>query len=93
MKDEDIYNLFNSVAENSIKHNEPVRKVFSILVRTTLKYRDDMKETKGLKVTVEDVKTTLDLLLESLNTGRLPETKDKVRLDLLKLWLDEFRRV
>lgn len=93
MKDEDIYNLFNSVAENSIRSNEPVRKVFSMLVRTTLKYRDDMKEAKGLKVTVEDVKTTLDLLLESLNTGRLPETEDKVHLDLVKLWLDEFKRV
>jgi hypothetical protein len=59
--------------------------------RSTLKYRDHVLKSKGITVTVEDVRVALGWLVPSLQTGRLPETDDKIRLDLLKIWLDELR--
>lgn len=70
---------------------EDVKSVFSILVSSTLRYRDSLKEDLGIVVTVEDVRVALDWLLESMRTKRLPETNNALRLDLVKIWLDELR--
>jgi hypothetical protein len=91
MEDKDIYELFMSVAEHSGQKDDATREVFSVLVRSTLKYRDHVLESKGITVTVEDVRVALGWLIPSLQTGRLPDTDDKIRLDLLKIWLDELR--
>ncbi|MBW2609360.1 MAG: hypothetical protein JRC68_03325 [Deltaproteobacteria bacterium] len=91
MKESDIYKLFSSMAEDSIQNNQAVREVFSALIRSTLRYRDHMLESDGVVVTVEDVRAVLDWLVPTLNTGRPPQTDNKIRLDLLKLWLDELR--
>jgi hypothetical protein len=91
MKNEDIYKLFLSVAEHSGQTDDATREVFSALVRTTLKYRDHVLESKGIVVTVEDVRVSLGWLVPSLKTGRLPDTDDKIKLDLLKIWLDELK--
>jgi hypothetical protein len=91
MEEEEIYKLFLSVAEHSGQKDDATREVFSVLVRSTLKYRDHVLESKGITVTVEDVRVALGWLVPSLQTGRLPETDDKIRLDLLKIWLDELR--
>ena len=91
MEDKEIYELFLSVAEDSGQKDDATREVFSALVRSTLKYRDHVLESKGITVTVEDVRVALGWLVPSLQTGRLPETDDKIRLDLLKIWLDELR--
>jgi hypothetical protein len=91
MEDEDIYKLFLSVAEHSGQTDDAIREVFSALVKSTLRYRDHLLESKGITVTVEDVRTALEWLVPSLKTGRLPDTDDKVKLDLLKIWLDELR--
>jgi hypothetical protein len=42
-------------------------------------------------VTVEDVRIVLEWLVPSLSSGRLPVTDNKLRLDLLKIWLDELK--
>ncbi len=91
MEEEDIYKLFLSVAEHSGQTDDATREVFSALVRSTLRYRDHLLESKGITVTVEDVRVALGWLVPSLKTGRLPDTNDKVKLDLLKIWLDELR--
>ena len=91
MEDEDIYKLFLSVLENSAQDTDAVREVFSILIRSTLRYRDQMLASKGMVVTVEDVRTALKWLVPSLTTGLLPKTDNKISLDLLKLWLDELK--
>jgi len=90
MEDKDIYILFSKVAEHT-SHDESVRKIFSTLVKTTLKYRDHMLESRDIVITVEDVRAALDWLVPCLKTGRLPDTHEKIRLDLLKLWLDELK--
>jgi len=80
-----------SVAENSGRMPDEVRKVFSTLVSTTLDYRDHLKQDTGIIVTVEDVQVALGWLLESIRTQQLPQAGNAVRLDLVKLWLDELK--
>jgi len=91
MEDRDIYELFLSVAEHSGQTDDATREVFSALVRSTLRYRDHLLESKGITVTVEDVRIALEWLVPCLKTGRLPDTADKIKLDLLKIWLDELK--
>ena len=93
MEDHDIERLFSSVAEGSTDQRAEVRDVFAVLVRTTLQYRDDMLESKGLVITVEDVRVTLECLVPFLETGRLPEATDNIKLDLLKIWRDALGRL
>ena len=91
MEERDIYRLFFSVLRHPRQNTDEVREVFSVLIRSTLRYREHLLETKGIVITVEDVRTVLDWFVPSLSTGRLPETDDTIRLDLLKLWLDELK--
>jgi hypothetical protein len=91
MEENDIEKLFLSVAENSVQATDEVRRVFSTLVTSTLKYRDDILASQGTTVTVEDVRVALDWLVPALTSGILPATDDKLRLDLLKLWLEELK--
>lgn len=88
--DESVINtLFMRVAGNASNIPEETRAVFSILVSSTLQYRDYLKESMGIIVTVEDVRVVLKWLLETMRSKRLPETDNAVRLDLLKIWMDE----
>ena len=66
MEDREIYKLFMSVAEHSGQKDDAAREVFSALVRSTLKYRDHVLESKGIVVTVEDVRVALGWLVPSL---------------------------
>ena len=91
MEDKDLYKLFLGVAEYPGKNTEDTRKVFSILVRSTLRYRDHMLKDNGTLVTVEDVRMVLKWLVPSLSSGHLPATDNRLRLDLLKIWLDELK--
>lgn len=91
MDESEIEELFMRVAGNAGKVPEDVLAVFSLLVSSTLSYRDQVKETFGLILTVEDVQVVLNWLLEALHTKRLPKTNSVVRLDLLKIWLDELK--
>ena len=91
MEDRDIYGLFLSVAESSAYNTNAIREVFTILVKTTLSYRDTVLTSGGIIVTVEDVRTVLDWLVPYLATGALPETENKIRLDLLNLMVEELR--
>ena len=91
MDESDISRLFMRVAGNACEVPEDARRVFSILVSSTLRYRDRLKEELAIIVTVEDVRAALDWLLEAMRTKQLPETNNAVRLDLLKIWLDELK--
>jgi hypothetical protein len=91
MDESDIHRLFMRVAGRTSDLPEDVKRVFSILVSSTLRYRDALKKDLGVVVTVEDVRVALDWLLESMRTKRLPETNNALRLDLVKIWLDELR--
>jgi len=91
LEDKDIYILFSSLADKADLNDDSIKEVFKILVKSTLRYRDNILKAKGVTVTVQDVRSTLEWLLPALKTGRLPATDDKIRLDLLKIWLDELK--
>ncbi len=91
VEEKDISRLFMSVIEDASQDTAAVRGVFDVLIKSTLNYRDHIQESKGIVLTVEDVRTVLDWLPPSLATERLPATDDRIRLDLLKLWLVELR--
>ena len=92
MEEKDIERLFLSVAEASESQTREVKDVFSVLVRSTLQYRDDMLASEGIILTVEDVRVTLEHLVPFLETGRLPGTTGHIKSDLLKIWRDNLRR-
>lgn len=79
------------MAEHSAQNTGDVRSVFSLLVQSTLRYRDHVLESTGATVTVEDVRTALGWLVPSLVMGQIPETDNKLRLGLLNIWLDELK--
>jgi hypothetical protein len=87
----EIKELFMSVVEHPRQNTDAVRRVFSILVKATLKYRDNMLASRGLVVTVEDVSTALEWLIPALTTGEMPETDHKISLELLRIWLKELK--
>ena len=91
MEEKDILRLFLSVAEHAAQNTDTNRDVFSVLVKSTLRYRDQIRASKGIVVTVEDVRAALDWLVPALTTGRLPKTDNKIRMDLLKIWIDELK--
>jgi len=85
----DIRRLFLSVLEDSQQDSCELRKIFSSIVRSTLKYRDEMLASKGVVVTVEDVRTSLRWLVPALATGTIPDLDNKVSIGLLRIWLSE----
>ncbi|MCD4715783.1 MAG: hypothetical protein K8R45_03460 [Desulfobacterales bacterium] len=89
MHETDIRKLFMSVLEYPGQDTDAARQVFSTLVKSTLKYRDDMLVSENIVVTVDDVRTCLGWLVPALATGNMPDTENRVGLGLLKLWLEE----
>jgi len=65
--------------------------MFSLLIQSTLRYRDEMLSSKGVVVTVGDVRAALGWLIPALATGNMPETAN-ISMGLLDLWMDELRR-
>ena len=88
----DIEKLFLSVAQDPALYTDANRKIFSLLIQSTLKYRDEMLSSKGVIVTVEDVRTALGWLIPALATGNVPETENKISLGLLDLWMDKLKK-
>jgi hypothetical protein len=87
MDKEKIDSLFAQAAEGVGQQDEDTRAVFGALINSTLEYRDQVYEAKGIKLTVADVQQTLDWLVPCLATGKLPKTTNEIRRNLLKIWL------
>lgn len=91
MDDMEVNQLFMKVKKNYGEVPEDVANVFSILVATTLRYRDQLKSGLGLILTVEDVRVTLDWLMKFLVSEKIPITNNAVRRDLLKIWTEALK--
>lgn len=89
MEEEDISRLLLQAAEHTTQKTDDVRKVFSILVGCTLRYRDHVLTSDGAVVTVGDVRDALKRLVPALATGQIPETDNPLSLNLLKIWVEE----
>jgi len=89
LKTGDIEKLFLSVLGDSGQDTDAARRTFSILVRSTLEFRDRILASRDLVVTVEDVRASLEWLIPALADGHMPETESEIRLGLLNAWLKE----
>ena len=90
MDDAQINELFMKMADSiDGSVNEDVRAIFSLLVRSTLQYRDQLQGDLAITLTVEDVRACLDWLMEIMRTKRQPQTDNAVRVELLQRWLTE----
>ena len=92
MNSSDINLLLSRVSENAETVPAEIRQVFSMLVQTTLDFRDRYLKEHGITVTVEDVKAALDRLLDFLQSGKLPKTDHLVRRELFETWISELRK-
>ena len=92
MEDKDIEKLFLTVAQDPALDTDANRKIFSLLIQSTLRYRDEMLSSKGVVVTVRDVRAALGWLIPALATGNMPETDNKISMGLLDLWMDELKK-
>jgi len=93
MEEDDIERLFLSVSEGTENQSSKVKDVFAVLVRSTLQYRDDMLASKGIVITVEDVHMALECFVPFFETGQLPGTTDRIKLDLLRIWKDNLDKI
>jgi len=89
--EKDLDALFRSVGEEPGTYPESARKIFNILIRVTLNYRDRMFASGGFVVTVRDVRTALSWLIPALATGNIPKMENPVCTELLERWLDALK--
>lgn len=103
MDDLEINALFEQVSDKTQTQDqndqpEPVKKVFSVLLTSTLAFRDRVQNDEGVVVTVEDVRIALDWLFEFMQTQKLPESNnspdsnDSLRLKLFNSWIEELNK-
>ena len=85
MDESEINKLFTKIKRSYDEVPADVVEVLSILVATTLRYRDNLKSNLGLILTVEDVRITLDWLMTFMASRQIPETNNAVRRDLLTI--------
>ena len=71
--------------------SEQIKKVFTILVSSTLRYRDNLKADLGIILTVEDVRCALTDLVNSIHGRNRRDTDNRVCMELYKLWTDELK--
>jgi len=86
-----IEELFRGLESSDCHLDESSRRFFSCIIKSTLRFRDRMLETKGIVVTVKDVRTSLRWLVPALATGNLPELENPIAMELLKTWLKDLR--
>jgi len=87
VRGKDIREIFSNILSDQTSESEPARKLLSLLVDTTLNYRDEMRASKGVVVTVEDVRFCLKWLVPALATGNIPHIKNDIQRNLLRLWI------
>ncbi len=91
MKDDDIAQVFNQVAEQFKDKDESVYRMFAMLVKVTLKFRDDLEAKKGETLTVGQTQKALDAFMQVLQTQKIPPDLEQNVHDLLILWLEELK--
>lgn len=91
IKDDDIEKLFVRIAKHFEHADEASHKMFSMLVRTTLKFRDELVKETGVPLTVGETQKALDIFMKILKTHKVPPNLDKNIHDLVILWLEEVK--
>ncbi|QTA81572.1 Uncharacterized protein dnl_39100 [Desulfonema limicola] len=92
MDDLEINALFEQVCDNSKDQPEAVKHIFSVLLSSTLAFRDRIQKEKDIIVTVEDVTTALDWLFEFMQSQKMPDTNNSTQISLFNCWLGELNK-
>lgn len=91
MKDDDIKQLFARLAEHFKDADDNTHRMFSMLVKTTLKHRDELLKKTGVSLTIGETQKALEIFMEVLKTRKIPPKLDKNVHDLVILWLEELK--
>lgn len=89
--DDDIRALFERVAAHFDGADEGARAMFSMLVKTALRYRDLLEHASGQPLTVAETRAALDAFMLTLKTHQIPHGVEKRSRDLVILWLEELK--
>jgi len=84
-----IQELFQQVLSKNQTAGDSARRLSSVLAESTLQYRDELYTEKGIVVTVEDVRKSLDWLLPALSTGNIPQLGNEIQDGLLRRWISQ----
>lgn len=87
MEKDDIERLFKRVAEHFKGATEPTKRMFSMLVDETLKFRDELLKGKNEILTVGETHRALDAFMKVLKTHEIPDGLEKNVKELLLRWL------
>jgi hypothetical protein len=86
--DKDIRELFERVSEHFKDADDSSKAMFSMLVDTTLKYRDMLHHSSGHTLTVEQTRLALSTFMGVLKTHDVPKDLDPLTHDLVIMWLE-----
>ena len=89
--EKDIKELFEHVSEHFKDADDGAKIMFSILVDTTLKYRDMLHHSSGHTLTVEETRSALSAFMGVLKTHEMPRDLEPLIHDLVVLWLEELK--
>jgi len=84
-----IQELFQQLMTRNQSAGESAKRLSALLVESTLQYRDELYLKRGIVVTVEDVRKSLDWLLPALSTGNIPHLGNEIQDGLLRKWISE----
>ena len=90
--DKDIRELFDRVAEQFDETDDGIRSMFSMLVETTLKYRDTIRHSRGETLSVGETRNALGVFMEVLQAHSFPEGIDEKIKGLVIVWLEELKK-
>ncbi|MEW5909812.1 MAG: hypothetical protein AB1659_08435 [Thermodesulfobacteriota bacterium] len=88
----DIDHLLRLISEDPEKLPPEIRDIFTLLVKSTLEFRDRKHREFGIVLTVEDVKTALEWFMDFIRSGHLPKTDHLLRQELFEIWIRAIRR-
>lgn len=86
--DKDIRELFERVSEHFKDADDNAKGMFSMLVDTTLKYRDMLHHSSGHTLSVEETRVALGAFMGVLKTRDVPKGLDPLIHDLVIMWLE-----
>lgn len=90
--EDDIEILFSKLMNRLGGADEGAKKMLGLLVRVTLKYRDELVANKGAPLTVGETREALDVFMHVMQQQSFPETVKPRIKSLVIMWLDEVRK-
>lgn len=91
MDDDDIQKLFEKVSHHFEGADEGAKGMFSMLVKTALKYRDMLEHSSGEALTVAETRDALAAFMKVMQDHKIPDGLTKRVRDLVILWLEEIK--